>query len=111
MKNVALVLSGIAVGVLAATLLVPRVLAEGARPAPPVKWQQFCEPAGSINEASSMAGARGVEGWELVGFFGGALCFKRPVASDGARPAGTGAAAGGTASPPRPVGDTSWPGY
>jgi hypothetical protein len=44
------------------------------------KWQQFCEPASSITEASTMAGARGAEGWELIGFFGGALCFKRPMA-------------------------------
>jgi hypothetical protein len=100
MKNVALVLAGISAGALFATLLVPRVLAEGPRPAPPVKWQQFCEGAGSIPEASSMAGARGVEGWELVGFFGGALCFKRPAPTD-AKP-------GGAA---RPSGDTSWPGY
>jgi hypothetical protein len=82
MKNVALVLSGVLAGTLAGTFLVPWVRAEGQRP-PAVKWQQFCEGAGSINEASSMAGARGVEGYELVGFFGGALCFKRPAPPPG----------------------------
>lgn len=97
MKNVALVLSGLLVGALAGAILVPRVRAEGPRPAAPPaqpRWQQFCEPAASIAEASSMAGARGAEGWELVGFFGGALCFKRPAVSA-----------------PHPAGDTSWPGY
>lgn len=84
MKNVALVLSGLLAGVVAGTLLIPLVRAEGQRPTT-VKWQQFCEPASSISEASGMAAARGVQGWELVGFFGGALCFKRPVA-DGSRP-------------------------
>jgi hypothetical protein len=98
MKHVALVLSGLVAGVLTATLLVPRVLADGPRP--PVKWQQFCEPASSIAEASTMAGTRGAEGYELVGFFGGALCFKRPVATE-PRPA--------AAATTRP--DTTWPGY
>ncbi len=94
MKNVALVLSGLAVGAFCATLLVPRVFADAPKPPPPQKWQQFCEPASSIPEASSIAGARGNEGWELVGFFGGALCFKRP------------------AVPRSPAGESSaWPGY
>jgi hypothetical protein len=79
MKNVALILAGVLAGAVAGTLLVPLVRADEPKPAG-VKWQQFCEPAGSISEASSMAGARGVERWELVGFFGGALCFKRPMA-------------------------------
>jgi hypothetical protein len=113
MKHVALVLSGLVAGVLTATLLVPRVLADGPRPA--VKWQQFCEPAGSIAEASSMAGARGVEGYELVGFFGGALCFKRPAPPDPRQTAAPSltASAAPTLAPAttHPVGDTSWPGY
>jgi hypothetical protein len=94
MRNVALVLSGLLVGALAGALLVPRALAEGARPSTSTapKWQQFCEPASSIDEASSIAGARGAEGWELVGFFGGALCFKRPAVIAHAL-------------------DQSWPGY
>jgi hypothetical protein len=104
LKNVALALSGLVAGVLAATVLVPRVLAEGSRPPPgTVRWQQFCEPASSISEASSMAGARGVEGWELVGFFGGALCFKRPAPDS---------AAAAPASPAaNPAGTGIWPGY
>lgn len=107
LKNVALVLSGLFAGVLAATLLVPRVLAESPHAAPPpaaVRWQQFCEPAASIAEASSAAGAHGVDGWELVGFFGGALCFKRPGPPASAPPG---------ASPPtsQAPGAPSWPGY
>ncbi len=101
MKNVALVLSGLLAGVVAGTVLIPLVRAEGQRPPGAVKWEQFCEPAGSINEASSMSTARGTEGWELVGFFGGALCFKRPAATSAA-PAKPGA--------PR-TGDSAWPGY
>ncbi len=77
MKNVVLVLSGLLVGAVAGALLVPSVRAEGSRPAVG-RWQQFCEPASSITEASTMSRARGLEGYELVGFFGGALCFKRP---------------------------------
>ena len=77
MKNVALLLSGLLAGAAAGALLVPRARAEGPRPSL-VRWQQFCEPASSITEASTMSRARGVEGYELVGFFGGALCFKRP---------------------------------
>jgi len=100
LKNVALALSGMVAGVLAATVLVPRVLAEGSRPAGGAHWQQFCEPASSIAEASSMAGARGVEGWELVGFFGGALCFKRPAPDSAV-----------TAPAPHAAGNGSWPGY
>ena len=100
LKNVVLALSGMVVGVLAATVLVPRVLAEGSRPTGAAHWQQFCEPASSIAEASSMAGARGVEGWELVGFFGGALCFKRPAPDSSAN---------GPA--PHAAGNGSWPGY
>jgi hypothetical protein len=79
MKNVAIVLSGILVGLVAGTILVPRVRAETPRPVGAVRWQQFCEGASSISEASAMAAARGAEGYELIGFFGGALCFKRPV--------------------------------
>ena len=103
MKNVALVLAGLLAGTLAGALFVPRVLAQGVPPAPPsapLKWQQFCEPAGSIAEASTMAGARGAEGWELVGFFGAALCFKRPLTVVGAPP-----------PPPPGSASASWPGY
>ena len=77
MKNVALVLAGLLAGAVAGTVLVPWVRAEGPRPVV-VRWQQFCDPASSITEASTISRARGLEGYELVGFFGGALCFKRP---------------------------------
>jgi hypothetical protein len=100
LKNVALALSGLVAGVLTASLLVPRVLADPPRPPNAVRWQQFCEPASSIAEASSMSGARGVEGWELVGFFGGALCFKRPAPPTSAAP-----------SAPTAGGNPTWPGY
>ncbi len=102
MKNVALVLSGLLAGAVGGTILVPRVLAEGSRPAPAVRWQQFCEPASSIAEGSSIASARGTEGYELVGFAGGVLCFKRPapLPADAAARAAT-----------QGRGDTSWPGY
>jgi len=84
MKNVALVLSGVLAGAVAAMFLVPGVRAEGQKPVA-VKWQQFCEGASSINEASTMSAARGKQGYELIGFFGGALCFKRPT-SDAVKP-------------------------
>ncbi len=104
MKNVALVLAGLLAGAIAGALFVPHVLAQGLLPAAPaaVKWQQFCEPAGSIAEASSMAGARGAEGWELVGFFGAALCFKRPLVAHVPPP---------DAVAPRAAGSAPWPGY
>jgi hypothetical protein len=98
MKNVALVLVGLVVGGVAGPLLVNHVRADEQRPAVAVRWEQFCEPASSISEASSMSTARGADGWELVGFFGGALCFKRPT-SDVRK-----------ASAPR-GGSSSWPGY
>lgn len=80
MKNVALVLSGVVAGLVAGGVLVPWVHAEGPKPPPARhKWQQYCEPAASIAEASTLSTQRGNEGWELVGFFGGALCFKRPA--------------------------------
>jgi hypothetical protein len=63
-----------------------------------------------------MAGARGVEGWELIGFFGGAsiparawlgaLCFKRPM------PAASPSCPAADGPPPRgSLGDTSSAGY
>jgi hypothetical protein len=91
MKNLALVLGGLALGILAGVAFVPRSLAQGAHPAPPPRWQQFCEPVSSIPEASSVAGARGTEGWELVTYAAGVMCFKRPAPPKGA--------------------ETGWPGY
>lgn len=50
-------------------------------PAPrrPGAWQQFCEQAGSVQQASFLAAARGADGWELVAMYNGVLCFKRPA--------------------------------
>jgi hypothetical protein len=92
MKNAALVLSGLAIGAIAGTLFIPRVLAQPPHAAPAARWQQMCEPVSSITEASTLAGARGNEGWELAALSGGAICFKRPA-------------------PPKGSADESWPGY
>jgi len=94
-KDVVLVLCGLGLGAIAGAALVPRVLAQAAPPAhvtPPPRWQQFCEPVSSIPEGSGIAGARGAEGWELVTFAGGAMCFKR-------------------VAQPKAPGDVGWPGY
>lgn len=92
MKNVALVLAGLVLGAASGALLTGQVMAQSAprAAAPPQKWQQFCEAAPTLPEASSIAGARGNDGWELVSYAGGAMCFKRPA-------------------PPRA--DVAWPGY
>jgi hypothetical protein len=42
-------------------------------------WQQFCEQAFNVPHASSLAAARGADGWELVAMYNGVLCFKRPA--------------------------------
>jgi hypothetical protein len=42
-------------------------------------WQQFCEQAWNVPHASSLAAARGADGWELVAMYNGVLCFKRPA--------------------------------
>jgi hypothetical protein len=86
MKSVALVLVGLAVGVVAGVAVIPRAVAEPQAP-PPRKWQQMCEPASSVPEASSLAGARGAEGWELVNYTPGAVCFKRPAQPKQGEPA------------------------
>jgi hypothetical protein len=41
-------------------------------------WQQFCEQAWNVPQASQLVAARGAEGWELVAMYNGALCYKRP---------------------------------
>jgi hypothetical protein len=50
-----------------------------------VTWQQFCEQAWNVPQASALVAARGADGWELVAVYNGALCYKRPV--EPARPA------------------------
>jgi len=42
-------------------------------------WQQFCEQAWNMQQASALVAARGAEGWELVSMYNGGLCYKRPV--------------------------------
>lgn len=42
-------------------------------------WQQFCEQAVSVPQASQLVAARGADGWELVAMYNGVLCFKRPA--------------------------------
>ena len=53
-------------------------------PSPPPRhtgaWQQFCEQAWNVPQASALVAARGADGWELVAMYNGALCYKRPTA-------------------------------
>jgi hypothetical protein len=100
-RNIALVLVGLLIGCGAGAAATHRATAQGypmapmpAQPAHGQRWQQFCEQTGSAQEASSMAGARGAEGYELVTLYNGVLCFKRPL-PPGAAPQGT----------------PTWPGY
>jgi hypothetical protein len=90
-KNVALVLLGLVIGCGAGAAVTPRATAQGypmgPQPAPTAagpRWQQFCEQAASVQEASTMAGARGIEGFELVAMYNGVVCFKRPILAGGA---------------------------
>lgn len=48
-------------------------------PAVTTRWEQFCEQAQNVSQASWLASSRGVEGWELVSMYAGILCYKRPV--------------------------------
>ena len=49
-------------------------------------WQQFCEQAWSVPQASALVAARGADGWELVAMYNGVLCYKRPTAAASAPP-------------------------
>jgi hypothetical protein len=42
-------------------------------------FQQFCEQALTVPQASALAAARGAAGFELVAMYNGVLCYKRPV--------------------------------
>jgi hypothetical protein len=42
------------------------------------RWEQFCEQAMSVSQASWLASSRGSDGWELAGMSNGVLCYKRP---------------------------------
>jgi hypothetical protein len=73
--------------------IAPLLLATGCAEAPPpgavppisygarhaIPWQQFCEQALSVPQASALAAARGADGWELVAMYNGVLCYKRPA--------------------------------
>ena len=45
----------------------------------PIPWQQFCEQATNVPQASALVAARGADGWELVAMYNGVLCYKRPA--------------------------------
>ena len=45
------------------------------------RWEQFCEQATSVSQASWLASSRGADGWELVSMYNGVLCYKRPEPS------------------------------
>lgn len=62
-----------------------------------VRWQQFCEQAMSVSQASWLVSSRGAEGWELVSMYNGVLCYKRP------EPSSVPPAAAPPAAPPQAV--------
>jgi hypothetical protein len=72
-----------ALALVIATLATACADATGGQPPPAaprkVAWQQFCEQAWNVQQASSLVAARGADGWELVSMYNGALCYKRPV--------------------------------
>lgn len=49
-------------------------------------YQQFCEQVWSLSHANSAMAIRGADGWELVGFFNGVICYKRAHAGAAAAP-------------------------
>lgn len=60
----------------------PPNLVVRAADAPAVaRWEQFCEQATSVPQASWLASSRGADGWELVSMYNGVLCYKRPEPS------------------------------
>ncbi len=56
----------------------PAALAPASAPRHFGTWQQFCEQAWNVPQASALVAARGADGWELVAMYNGALCYKRP---------------------------------
>jgi hypothetical protein len=74
----------LALALVMATLATACADAPVGLPPPPaaphkVTWQQFCEQAWNVPQASALVAARGADGWELVALYNGALCYKRPV--------------------------------
>jgi hypothetical protein len=57
-------------------------------------WQQFCEQAVNVAQASALVGARGADGFELVAMYNGVLCYKRPAPDYTRPPAQSGPAPG-----------------
>ena len=49
-------------------------------------WQQFCEQALTVPQASQLVATRGAAGWELVAMYNGVLCYKRPAEPPRAAP-------------------------
>jgi hypothetical protein len=108
-RNIALVLVGLVIGCGAGAVATQRATAQGfpggplPAAAPPQRWQQFCEQVGSVQDASAVAAARGVDGFEMVAMYNGVLCFKRPLTVGAAGPA--------TPQATPPSVPTSFPGY
>jgi hypothetical protein len=84
-----------ALGLVIATLATacadaPAPLPPAAAPRHVTTWQQFCEQAWNVPQASALVASRGAEGWELVAMYNGALCYKRPTPEPSpVRPAST----------------------
>lgn len=64
----------------------PAYAVRGGEPAQAAQWQQFCEQAATVSQASWLVSSRGASGWELVGMSGGVLCYKRPLVQEPAPP-------------------------
>lgn len=115
-KNVVLLLLGLLLGCGAGAVATDKLSAQtpgppmnaggNVQPVSAMRWQQFCEQAGSVEDASQRAGARGMEGFELVALYNGVMCFKRPFAGMGAMPGAMNAMPGVP-----PTSPSNWPGY
>jgi len=77
MRRLALLLAVLCAG--CAETSAPAAVSYAPTPRRPGAWQQFCEQAWNVGHASSLAGARGADGWELVAMYNGVLCYKRPA--------------------------------
>jgi hypothetical protein len=92
-KKVALTLVGLVLGAVAGTFATGRVRAQvQPKGITAVHWDQDCEQVHGVDEARTLARARGESGWELVALDAGVMCFKRPLPV-----------------PPKPL--DPWPGY
>lgn len=57
----------------------PSYALRAGNPGAAMRWQQFCEQAANVSQASWLVSSRGNDGWELVSMYAGVLCYKRPV--------------------------------